>query len=89
MPADEPHALEFLDPAWREGYVARMFDVCRTADPPFVVREVPLPVGLASPLQPAYPENILVHERILDGDGAREVRMPDVNAMWVVEKVQR
>jgi SAM-dependent methyltransferase len=147
-PPDEPRVLEFLDPAWREGfelfartyearpvpferlggervrlsapdvfeflttftwgaasfpyeireqravlpraeYVARMIAVCRTADPPFEAREVPVPSDLASYLQAGYPEHILPHVRVLDGDGARAVPMPDVNGVWVLEKVRR
>ena len=70
----------------RGDYVARMIAACALADPPHVARELTVPEGLASYLQPAYPEHVRPHLRIFDLEG-REVAMPNVNGVWGVEKV--
>ncbi len=71
----------------RREYVARLLEACAEADPPFRAREVPVPPDLASYLQPGYPANILPHLTIHDATGEREVGLPDVNGVWVIEKV--
>jgi SAM-dependent methyltransferase len=72
----------------RAEYVARLVAACDGADPPYRAREVPVAPDLASYLQPGYPANIAPHVAIFDGEGAREVPMPDVNGVWVIEKVE-
>lgn len=70
----------------RGEYVERMLRVCAEADPPYTAKEVPVPEDLASYLQPGYPANIDPKLKIFDLSG-KQVRMPDVNGVWVIEKV--
>ena len=51
-----------------------------------ITLEVAVPPDLASYLQPGYPANIRPHVRIFDESGEREVPMPDVNGVIVIEK---
>ncbi len=67
-------------------YVERLLEVCKKAAPGVRVRERPVPDDLASYLQPGYPTNILPHVRIFDAAGEREVAMPDVNGVFVIER---
>ncbi|MFO0554861.1 MAG: methyltransferase domain-containing protein [Polyangiaceae bacterium] len=70
----------------RADYVERLVAACRAADPEYTAREVPVPADLASYLQPGYPEHVRPHARIFDASGEREVSMPDVNGVIVIEK---
>ncbi len=70
----------------RAAYVERLLTACKAAVPSSDPREVPVPAELASYLQPGYPENIAPHVRIFDASGEREVPMPDVNGVWVIER---
>ena len=71
----------------RAEYVARMIAACKKADPSADAREVPVPVDLASYLQPGYPAHVSPHVRIFDESGEVPVSMPDVNGVWVIEKL--
>lgn len=70
----------------RAEYVALLLEACKKVQPSSDVREVPVPPELASYLQPGYPAKIASHVRILDAAGEREVPMPDVNGVIVIEK---
>lgn len=71
----------------RAEYVARMIAACKKADPSADAREVPVPADLASYLQPGYPAHVSPHVRIFDESGEVPVSMPDVNGVWVIEKL--
>jgi SAM-dependent methyltransferase len=73
----------------RARYVEVLLAACRTGDPEFGAIEIPVPIDLASYLQPGYPQHILPHVRVYAGDGATEVPLPDVNGVWVIEKTAR
>lgn len=70
----------------RADYVARLLAACDEAEPEFTAQEVTVPDDLASYLQPGYPANISPNVTIFEGSGEREVAMPDVNGVWVIEK---
>ncbi|HTJ85586.1 MAG TPA: methyltransferase [Polyangiaceae bacterium] len=70
----------------RDAYVERALEACKTRIPDSTPREVAVPPDLASYLQPGYPEHLAGHVRIFDASGAREVPMPDVNGVWVIER---
>ena len=68
-------------------YVERLVAACSEAVPGAHAREIDVPEDLASYLQPGYPANVSKHVRIFDANGEREVAMPDVNGVWVIERV--
>jgi len=70
----------------RDVYVLRLLSACKLAEPEHDAREVAVPADLASYLQPGYPENITPNVAIFDASGERELPMPDVNGVWVIEK---
>jgi len=70
----------------RADWVSKLLAACREAEPD--TDPVEVPVGdLASYLQPGYPAAISPHVRIFDANGERELPMPDVNGVWVIEKM--
>ncbi len=71
----------------RAEYVKRLIAACEKAEPGAKAVEVPVSADLQSYLQPGYPTNIAPHVRIFDGTGEHEVPMPDVNGVWVIERV--
>lgn len=72
--------------ATRGDMLERLLVACRKTGAE--AAEIEVPAGLASYLQPGYPEHIKPHVRIFDADGRKEVVMPDVTAVWVIEKVE-
>lgn len=63
-----------------------LLEACRKAEPERDVREVPVPADLASYLQPGYPAHLEGKVKIYDAAGERELPMPDVNGLIVIEK---
>ena len=70
----------------RDAYVERLCAACEGVDPPYRAAPVPVPPDLASYLQPGYTTGIAGHVRIFDGAGKREVGLPDITGVWVLEK---
>jgi hypothetical protein len=70
----------------RADWVRELVAACTAADPERPAKEVPVPDGLASYLQPGYPEHLRAHVRLFDESGTKEVPMPDVTGVWVIEK---
>lgn len=70
----------------RTELVARLIDVCKRADPRRDACEISVPGDLASYLQPGYPEHIAPHVTVFHESGERELRIPDVNGVLVIEK---
>ncbi len=70
----------------RAEYVAKLLEACTRADPEHPARELEVAEDLRSYLQPGYPAHISPHARIFDAAGERELPMPDVNGVWVIEK---
>jgi SAM-dependent methyltransferase len=71
----------------RDEYVARLVAACEKSEPGARAREVPVPADLASYLQPGYPENVEPHVAIFDATGEKRVPMPNVNGVWVLERI--
>ena len=70
----------------RADYVRLLVEACTATEPECKAVEVEVPADLASYLQPGYPANILPNVGLYDESGTREVPMPDVNGVWVLEK---
>jgi hypothetical protein len=70
----------------RSEYVERLVEACNRAVPERQAVEIEVPPELASYLQPGYPQNILPKVRLLDADGSRDVGLPDIQGVWVIEK---
>ncbi|MBK6514477.1 MAG: methyltransferase domain-containing protein [Polyangiaceae bacterium] len=70
----------------RAELVSRLLEVCKKADPTRDPCEIAVPPDLATYLQPGYPKHLEGHARIFDASGEREVPMPDVTGVVVLEK---
>jgi len=70
----------------RAEYVERALAACKARVPESTPREVAVPADLASYLQPGYPEHLDGKVRIFDSTGEKELPMPDVNGVWVLER---
>jgi SAM-dependent methyltransferase len=82
-----PYEIRERRALWpRAEYVAKMLEACKAACPASDAVEIDLPADLASYLQPGYPANILPKVRVLDGEGATDLGLPDVQGVWVIEK---
>ncbi len=67
-------------------YAAILLDACRGAELGTNASPVAIPPEHRSYLQPGYAEHLDPHIELFELDGRTPARLPDSNALWVIEK---
>ena len=63
-----------------------MLSACNAADTAHTATRIPLPAEIRSYLQPGYVEHLAPSVALYEEDGTTPARLPDSNALWVIEK---